>query len=167
MFSSRTSISIFGFPVMALTLAASLALLSGCGDTGTKTATTATTFTELYNNTLKVSVTCKGCHISGGAGTTAGAALDFSTQALAYSTLTQSTVAGGSSVGTCSSVRIVTASDPTRSYIVGMFVTSYQTANFGGKSGCTPINTHSTAGYMSAAEQSALLSWINAGAPNN
>lgn len=149
---------------LAMALPAALGLLlNGCSQSeGPKSGT----FGNVYANTL--STTCRSCHQPGGtAYSSYNVLLDFSSQNNAYSTLLGRTVSGTSSVGTCGGIRIVSPSAPTSSYLAAVTVSSYNTSNFAGVNGCTPLNSHLTAYPLSASEQTSLIAWINAGAAND
>lgn len=158
--------NLWGLVAIALAVALPAALgllLNGCSKSeGPKSGT----FGNVYANTL--STTCRSCHQPGGtAYASYNVLLDFSSQNNAYSTLLNRTVSGSSSVGTCGGIRIVSPSAPTSSYLAAVTVSSYSTSNFAGVSGCTPLNSHLTAYPLSSSEQTSLIAWINAGAPND
>jgi len=126
----------------------------------------APTFTELYTDVIQ-KTGCADCHTPGGSGTLAGVQLDFSTQAQAYSTLLNKSVTGTTSVGICSGVAIVTEGRPESSYLAAVLIPSYQISDFGGVSGCTPLNTHTEEQYLTSAQQTQIEKWISAGANND
>lgn len=139
-----------------------LAVLPQCG---TKTSAPSGTFTAVYTNTL--STACGSCHVPGGAGTTDGTTLDFTTQTTAYSTLLNSVVSGGSSKNTCPNIKIVVPGSPSTSYLVGTLITSYGGTAFetATGTGCSPYAGHSV--NLSADEETSLTAWIQNGALNN
>ncbi len=137
--------------------------LSNCGD---KAADTSANFSTIYTSMLKTA--CAQCHVPGTpAYNTNGVHLDFTTSATAYSTLLANYVAGTSSTGTCSGIKIVAANAPTQSYLAGVLFQDYHVNNFAGKSGCTTYATHLSDQNITPAEEASILAWINAGAPNN
>ena len=146
--------------VLALTI---IAFAIGCQ----KKEDEGTTFSTIYAQTLGKTSGCANCHAPGGSGTNQGAQLDFSTQALAYSTLTSKKVTGSSKSSTCGTVNIVTAGSPSNSYLAGAVVGSHNVNNFAGVSDCQPITDHINGNYASASEQEAIISWIQSGAKNN
>lgn len=124
------------------------------------------TFSYVYQKTL--STACIECHVPSGAATQLyGVQLDFTLQATAYQTLTSSMVSGQSSVGACSSVRIVASGSPQTSFLAGVLFTDYFTTNFAGVAGCTPYSAHLNDQNLSDAEKASIISWIQNGAPNN
>lgn len=149
------------------TLGASLLLLyfNGCGQTPTTTPASGT-FSAVYVDTL--SKACIECHVPSGAATAQdGVQLDFSSPTQAYNSLLNSTVHGSRSVGTCGSVKIVTVSNATTSYLAGVLFSDYYKSNFGGVSGCTPYAVHLQDQSLSADEKASIISWIKGGALNN
>ena len=97
---------------------------------------------------------------------TKGVQLDFSNQANAYHDLTTYGVTGSDDVTNCGSARMVVANSPATSYFVAVLMQSYE-AGFVQATGCTPYTAHYQDQNISAAEQSSIVQWINAGAPNN
>lgn len=146
----------------------SLALLgflsTACQNNKDEAATV--TFTQVYTQTLSGTF-CKNCHIPGGSAWTNGVRLDFSTKATAFNTLMSVLPTGSSSIHTCGQVAMVSAGSPSLSYLAGVVVNSYNTPNFAGVTGCTPINDHVVSAYASPAEQTAILTWIQNGAKND
>jgi hypothetical protein len=135
-------------------------LLSNCGK---KDESTSATFSTVYTETL--STACIVCHEVPGSGTQNGASLNFSSKALAYSTLTTGNVTATDAVGACGTVKLVTASSPSTSYLLGTIIESYRSDNFAGVTNCTP-NRHETLN-LSSTQQSNLVSWVQGGAQNN
>jgi hypothetical protein len=116
--------------------------------------------------TLKTA--CIECHVPTGAATVNnGVQLDFSTQALAYQTLTAKKVTGSTSSGICPNVSIVTAGDPTKSYLAAVLFAKYNATNFAGVSGCSPYSVHLQDQNISDAEQTSIINWITNGAKND
>ncbi len=143
-----------------LCIGATLAL-SNCG----KKDETSTTFATVYTETLSTS--CVACHDTPGSGAQNGAGLNFSSQALAYSTLTAGNVTATTSVGTCGSVRLVVASSPSTSYLLGTIIQGYSSSSFAGVTNCTPYAGHFSSLNLSSTQQNNLVSWIQGGAQNN
>lgn len=139
-------------------------LLCRCGQTPTSTPTlTEGTFTHVYEKTLKSA--CIECHVpTGAAFKTDGVLLDFTSQAKAYSTLTTSSVTGGSSKTTCGSAKIVKATKVEDSYLAAVLFTEYNISNFAGISGCTPYTLHLTDQNISSTEKNSITTWIKNGA---
>jgi hypothetical protein len=123
------------------------------------------TFTNVYQNTLKTA--CIQCHVPGGAPTNDGVKLDFTDQNTAYQTLMGSNVSGQISVGSCGGIKIVNPGNPASSYLAGVLFSEYNTDNFAGVSTCKPYTAHLTDQNLSADEKTAIISWIQSGAPNN
>ena len=126
------------------------------------------TFTNVYQRTL--STACIECHKPGGAAGAYGSQLDFTTKALAYSTL--STVVKSTVTTGCSSVSLAHTGNPSRSYILGTLgavtgspLASYNTGFPAANGGCTPYAGHTS--NLSQSEADSLVAWINAGVPNN
>lgn len=140
-------------------------ILSGCGQLATPTATSGT-FTSIYTSTLS-KTTCVSCHEPGGSGYANGVTLDFSTQALAYQTLTSATVSNPSEKTNCSGVKIVYPSNASKSYLAAVLFSDYNANNFAGVSGCQPYTVHLQNLSLSADEKTSILNWINNGALNN
>lgn len=140
------------------------AILSSCGNnTANDATTTSGSFSSIYTTTI--STACINCHVTGGSSN--GSQLDFSSKALAYSTLTTKHVTGGSSVGTCGSASIVLAGSPSTSYLAAVLVSGYSSSNFAGISGCQPYSTHLIDQNLSTAEKNSIIAWIQGGALNN
>ena len=150
--------------VLPLILFASMSIfLTNCGD---KNADTTNTFSSIYAATFKTA--CIQCHVPGTSTyVTNGVHLDFTSATTAYTTLTTNTVAGSSSIGTCAGIKIVAASAPTSSYLLGVLFQDYHVNNFAGVSGCTTYATHLTDQNISSTQKSAIIAWITAGAANN
>lgn len=142
----------------------SLALLTNCGSSSSSSSTA--TFTQVY--TALQTNNCSSCHYSSGsAWTTYGVHLDFSSQSAAYTSLTTLT-SSDTSTPACNGVNYVVSNSPTTSYLLAVLEKDYSTETFS-KSGCVvPYNTHSSLiGSLESDDESLLLSWINAGVPNN
>ncbi|MCB0342207.1 MAG: c-type cytochrome [Pseudobdellovibrionaceae bacterium] len=149
-----------GFFGLAFTL-----LLARCSDPLNTAGDVEPTFSSLYSKLF--STECASCHQPGGSGYVAGAPLDFSSTSTGYFSLFQS-VGGASNSGTCGSLSNVAAGSPSQSYLMGVVSSQYYEDNFGGVSGCTPINTHINGVVnLSTSEQAALEQWIQSGAANN
>ncbi len=142
-------------------LLVSFLMAGGC----TKKKDDGVPFTTVYANTI--GTTCTECHVPGGAATSDGVQLDFTTQVTAYATLTTLNTTGASSTGICGGVKIVTASSVENSYLAGVLIEGYHTNNFAGVSGCLPYSAHLTDQSLTDAEKSAIVSWIQHGALNN
>jgi hypothetical protein len=127
----------------------------------TKPSDTTTQFTAVYQ--ALSSNNCISCHTPSGAAAASLVQLDFTTEALAYSTLTTKTVSGTSSSGICGGVPIVVAGNSANSYLAAVLIASYAHSNFY-KSGCTPYSGHLSDTNISATEQQTILNWIQNGA---
>jgi hypothetical protein len=146
---------IFQFSAVSI-LAVTMVFLVSCSKPDDSSQFTAVYQTLNSNN-------CIGCHSSTGAATAAGVQLDFSSQALAYATLTTKTVTGTSSSGICAGVPIIVAGNASSSYLVAVLIASAAHTNFY-KSGCTPYNGHLSDTNISPADQQAIMNWIQNGA---
>ncbi|MCB0365170.1 MAG: hypothetical protein H6624_18910 [Bdellovibrionaceae bacterium] len=156
--SKRSLVIVFG-GLMALGL-------WGCSGDEKPSSTDPSKFSSIYTNILRFH-NCHSCHSPGGSAyDTDGVQLDFSTQALAHSTLTTKNVTGATSVGTCGSVKIVNTT-PQTSFLAGVLFSTYHISNFAGVSGCTPYSVHLSDQNLSSSEETAIVDWINAGAQNN
>lgn len=142
---------------------------SGCGTS--PSTTSSTTFTTVYTGTLKP--VCASCHAPGMQGTTDGITLDFSTQTLAFNSLTNSgaytakdTAQSNSS---CHTATLVVPSNPTKSYLLATLDQTYNTgfAAAAAISGCTPMSITIHNNTATAAEISEIANWIQNGALNN
>lgn len=137
--------------------------LQGCSeDKPSDSAAVDSTFTGLYNNLF--SQDCADCHRGSASDPLAGE-LDFRTASDAYVTLTTLGATGTGSAGACSGVSIV-ASTVSQSYLMAVLFEDYN-SDIGG---CTPIDDHvNSANISSLADlyKSALITWINNGAPND
>jgi hypothetical protein len=152
--------------IQATGLLALLMVLTHCGKVEEATGPASGTFGHVYK-AIK-SNNCDECHVPTGAATVnSNVQLDFTSQTTAYTTLMNTTVTGGASVGTCGAVKNVTASDPTKSYFAGIMVPAYRMDNFAGATGCLPVNTHIEQYSFSGDEQTSLTNWIKNGALNN
>ena len=155
--------------LLLLSLSTAL-LLHGCGSKDSSSTTAASgTFTNVYTTVL--STACIECHKPTGAATLQdNVKIDFSTQALAYSTLVTGspTVHGASSVGTCANAKLVTPSTVATSYLAGTLFSTYDVNNFAQISGCTPYAGHlaMTLG-ITTDQQTSITTWIQNGAQNN
>lgn len=151
----------------AVACVCALFLLTRCGQQST-TTTVSGTFTDVYTNTL--STDCVSCHnpTNGAATLDNNTTIDFSSQSQAYTTLTAGVVAGMVKAPTCGGLQLVVASNPTNSYVLATMFSTYNTANFAGKNGCTPYNHANYGNFnLSAAEQTSIVNWIQNGAQNN
>ena len=125
------------------------------------------TFSTIYTNTLNPS--CIQCHKPGTpAYVTSGVRLDFTTQATAFSTLTTQNASGTTSGANCTSALIpyVQSASPTTSFLMAVLFSDHWSPSFVA-TGCAPYSVHHTDVSLSAAEKTAIVNWINAGAPNN
>ena len=151
-------------------LAFSMAACSGHHSVGTNGALAdrfllAPSFSSIYAQTL--STACIECHQPGAsASADYGVELDFSSQAAAFSSL-QGTVASATSRGQCGGVKIVRAGNPASSYLLAEIDQSFSSPDFGGVAGCVPAAVHYSTINLSQAQRSDIVSWIQAGAPNN
>lgn len=136
-------------------------ILWGCSEE--KNSTSPPSFTSIYTQVL-VGQACVDCHSPGGDNN--GSQLDFSTQALAFSTLTNLKVTGATSVGTCGDVFIV-GETPDTSFLAAVLFDDYYQDNFAGVAGCTPYNIHLSNQSLTDSEKANIIGWIQAGAPNN
>ncbi len=164
----KTKIETLIRSLIFICLAASFLALTGCpSNTGTTAAGANVTasFASIYTNVL--STACIQCHVPGTPATNSGVTLDFRSAASAFSTLRSSTASGGSSVGTCGTVPIITAGAANQSYLAGVLFADYHTANFAGHNGCTPYATHLQNQNLNSNEEVAIVGWINTGAANN
>lgn len=151
---------------LALLLLAAPFLLTQCGKITTTTTPTSGTFASVYS--ILLSNNCNECHIPTGAATTNNhVTLNFTSATTAYTTLTQNSVTGASSTGTCGTVKIVSAGSLSKSYLIGVLVQSYNISNFAGVTGCTPYSTHLQDTHLSSSDQTSLTTWIQNGALNN
>lgn len=139
----------------------------GCNSSKTAdTTTTSGTFTDIYKSLLSTS--CSGCHNpEGDVYKTSHVHLDFSTQATAYSTLTTLLVTGDTSKGICGNVKIVDPGSVSTSYLAGVLFSEYNVYNFDNYPNCKPYSAHLLDQHPSDSEKTSIISWINAGAPNN
>lgn len=142
-----------------------IAFASSCGSSSSTTPT-AGTFTSVYS--IISGQNCQQCHTTGTGDNQDGAALDFTTQAKAYSSMIGAVVAGSATKTKCPSVSIVSSGSVANSYLLGtMFWSTYgNTSNFAGVSGCTPYE-HSSTFFISSTNQASVVSWITNGLPNN
>lgn len=152
------------FPLAASLVLAAL-LLPGCGKKDEESYTPGT-FTAVYNQTLKTA--CIECHVPSGAATVdSHVDLDFSSASAAYTSLTTQYATGDSTPASCTTVKVVDPGYPQNSYLAGVLLSSYNTNDFAGKTGCQPYTAHLIDQHLSADEQSSLISWIQGGALNN
>lgn len=142
-------------------------ILARCGSQLTDTPAPASgTFGSVYNS-LK-SNNCTECHTPKGSATIDNhVALDFSTQALAYQTLTASTVSGTTSAGDCGGIKIVSPGNPSKSYLAAVLFKDYNTSGFADVTQCVPYNAHLTSFNLSSSEKTSIINWIQNGALNN
>ena len=152
--------------LLVLTLALPF-FLTDCGKIPGLDGTPASgTFGSVYRTITTAN--CTQCHVPGGAATTdSGVQLDFTSQATAYSTLTSLNVTATSSKNICNGVKIVKSGEPAKSYFAAVLISTYNTSNFAGVTGCTPYNVHLENQNLSEAEKTSIVSWIQNGAPNN
>lgn len=151
--------------LQTLALATSTLFLTHCGKTA-DTPTTTASFASIYTTILGTA--CIQCHVPGQpVYVTRGVRLDFTNASVAYTTLTNNLVAGQSSTGTCSGIKIVQAGATNQSYLAGVLFQDYHIANFAGVTNCTPYANHLSDQNISASQEAAIVSWINAGAANN
>ncbi|MGK5083388.1 hypothetical protein WDW37_08775 [Bdellovibrionota bacterium FG-1] len=153
---------------MKLFLILGLALLMmSCGQVASVTPDPVTAnFSSIYSHLFKTA--CIECHVPTGAATVAkGVQLDFTTQALAYATLTSGSVAAIDSVGKCPSVKLVVTGQVASSYLAGVLIQDYFKDNFAGVTGCTPYNVHLSDQNLTADEKTAIVSWIQNGAKDD
>ncbi len=137
----------------------------GCGAASQLVDPTPGTFGSVYTKTLKAG-NCVQCH--DGSNSAEYGNLNFSTQALAYQTLTQGTVTGPVAKGNCGGLKLINANSPTTSYFTAVLFDEYATqSGFAGDSDCAPYATHRSEQNISADEKTSIIDWINAGAPNN
>ena len=153
----------FGF-LIALLL---LAIMSvRCGkSTDPAAATVSPTYSSLYTNVF--GATCNACHVPSGSGYATGGHLDFTSPASGFTSLT-TLKAGGVRSTSCSNVKYVDTStaNPGISYLECVLNSQYNGTNCG-QTGCTPYANHLQDQNIGASAQSALVSWIQSGAPNN
>lgn len=156
-----------------ITLVVSTVFSTSCGVIPTTvtggTGTSTYTFSMVYAVITSVP-RCVDCHSPpSGSAVTAGSKLDFSTQALAYSTLTTKKLEGGTSGTACNSVSIVdSAGRVTMSGLAAVLFSDYNTTNdFAGATGCKPYTGHHSDLSLSSSEKSTILGWISDGAKNN
>lgn len=145
-----------------MTVAMTVLALAGCQK---ETINSSSTFTTVYQT---LSTACIECHKPGTAATDSNQVqLNFTTQALAYSTLMAGNVNGILTRGSCPSVKLVSVGVPGSSYLVGTINQSYASSSFGGVSGCTPYNVHYSTLNLSTTQQNAIIAWIADGAKND
>jgi hypothetical protein len=152
---------------LTLLLALTALLLTRCGTQDATSSGVDPTFNSLYTRVL--SKNCVGCHQPAGSATQdSETQIDFTTKALAYSTLT-----GGNSTGIsaninnqCSNVPLVSPSHPENSYLLATLATDYHHDNFY-NAGCTPYSPSAHGATIGTAEKNAIVEWIKAGALNN
>ncbi|MCC7404443.1 MAG: hypothetical protein IT288_08600 [Bdellovibrionales bacterium] len=151
-----------------LVVAGLILALWSCSEDTKPNSTDTTKFTSIYTNIIRFH-NCHSCHAPGGQvfdNPTDPVELNFSTEDLAYSTLTSKNVAGPTSKGTCTGIKIVNTT-PQTSFLAGVLFSEYNTANFAGVTGCTPYSVHLSDQNLSSSEKSAIVTWINNGAPRN
>jgi hypothetical protein len=144
-----------------------LMALVDCGSNNSSTDSNGTSpnFTSIYSTIL--SPLCVQCHQPGGAAVQQGVNLDFTSQASAYQGLTTSHVSSINESGTCGSVPLVSAGNPSASYLLAVVAQAYNIPNFAGANGCTPLASHIENGYVNQSQAGAIAAWIHQGAPNN
>jgi hypothetical protein len=134
-------------------------LLARCGKTSSPAPGTFGAVYAAFNSN-----NCVQCHYPRGSATTdKGTVVDFTSQATAYNTLFGN-VAASDATG-CSSVPIVSKSNPKGSYLPFILFSDYTGQTF--TSSCTPLASHQENGHFSADDESSILQWIQSGAPNN
>ncbi len=147
----------------------SIAALVGCGSSSSNTDTTAIpqTFTGVYTNVF--STACVQCHTgaSGSADTSPySSTLDFTNATNAYNTLVGTgvpvQVMGTASSG-CHASDIVAPGNPSASYLAAVLFADYKAS----WTACSPYAAHLQDQNLSAAEETAIIGWIQAGAQNN
>lgn len=144
-------------------------LLTRCGskDNPTTSSGVQPTFSSLYSNVF--SKNCIQCHEPQGSATvTYGTNIDFSTQGIAYTTLTSGTSVGSISntSGQCHSVPLIEPNQPTSSYMLATLFSDYTHSDFY-KIGCTPYSPSAHGATLDSADEAALVQWIQNGALNN
>ena len=132
-------------------------LFFSCSKTDDKTTSTDATFSSIYTKIL--SVNCVTCHTTGG-GSSGVSDLDFSSQTNAYNDL-MGTVKKQS---TCTSLRRVEPSTPSRSYVLALLIDDYNKDNFAGVTNCKPPVEHITNTRLNSTDKLAIIDWISAGA---
>lgn len=154
-----------GILILALLGAGSL-FVSCSNSVDSTTGTVTGTWSSLYANVFSDSTTCKDCHR--GAGSSSGITnLDFSSSSTSYNQLVNVIVSNPSSPASCNTIRRVDPNQPTKSFLMGLLFSDYNTNNFGGQSGCQPATTHYSVHnvILSSTVKQAIIDWINAGAP--
>jgi len=144
-------------------------LLTRCGSKNNPTTVSGVqpTFSSLYSNVF--SKNCIQCHEPQGSATVNnGTTLDFSTQGMAYTTLTSGTSVGSFSNnnGECHSVPFIVSSQPTSSYMLATLISDYTHSDFYNV-GCTPYSPSAHGATLDSADETALVQWIQNGALNN
>lgn len=146
-------------------LSLSIIFLASCSK---KEDTMNPTYATLYSEVF--SKRCVECHRPGGQAYQNSANLDFSTSSTGYNSMVGVSVSGITTIaGGCTGRKIVQASQPTNSYILGTFFSDYGLggSTFGG-AGCSPYNHTGFANSVpTSREKTALVEWISKGALNN
>ena len=150
--------------LFALVTALLAVTLPRCGKAPDPTPASGT-FGSVY--AAMTSNNCQVCHVPGGNNNSS--TFDLTSKTTAYSTLVGPKVTGSVSKGTCGTVKLVVASSPSTSYLAGILFSTYNTANFGGASGCTTFYTGHTSisQPLTTDQQTSLIAWIQNGALNN
>lgn len=144
----------------------SLLFLTHCGSKQ-DSSEVAARFSSIYTRVLNQN--CVQCHEPQGSATVNNSTLiDFSSQALAYQTLTTLTSTGLSANinNQCSGVPLVTVGYPEGSYLLATLFSDYHHTDFV-KSGCTPYPSNIHGVTLSTSEKQAIVEWVRSGAVNN
>jgi len=145
-----------------------LLLITRCDSSkSSKTSNVTSNFTSIYTHVL--SKNCVQCHEPQGSATINNSTqIDFSTQAVAYQTLTSLTSTGVSANlnSQCSGVPLVSMGHADQSYVLATLSATYFHADFY-KSGCTPYSPSGHGATLSSTETQAIVEWIQNGAINN
>jgi hypothetical protein len=157
-----------------LTLGLALALMAACEpveETPDGGGVVQATFTSLYGDYL---ATCRECHAPGAPGRTNNIekTLDFSTQAMAYSTLKNGVATGliGNPSG-CNGAKFISSTAATSLVLAVIDQPTRQAFDLAGSPNCDVDSitdaTVKAGEQPSAAFVTAMKTWLNAGAPNN
>lgn len=123
-------------------------------------------FSSVYASTL--STACVECHNPSGMATVNyNVQLNFMNKTAAFTSLTESSVNGATSAGTCGPVKIVVPGQPANSYLIGTLIQRYANGNFGGVGGCTPYAGHYSIINLTSSQQTGLVGWVQDGALDN
>lgn len=143
-----------------LLLVGVLFLITGCSETKKTDDSLQPTFTSIYS---KLFISCKNCHAGVGS-SSAVDDLDFSTLNQAYSDLFN-LVKNPSNPSQCAGLYRVVRNDPSKSFLLGLILNTYNVNDFGGVVGCKPSVDHLSSLNYTEAEKSTLIQWIQQGAP--